>query len=56
MDIKESGNLAQKAVLSLLAELHQKSVTGSLKLERAPLQKAVYFRGGQILFAASYDP
>jgi hypothetical protein len=37
-------------------ELHQGAVTGSLKLERAPLQKAVYFRDGQILFAASNDP
>ena len=32
------------------------AVTGSLKLERAPLQKAVYFRDGQIQFAASNDP
>jgi hypothetical protein len=56
MDAMESGNLAQKAVLPLLAELHQQQATGSLKLERAPLQKAVYFRDGQILFAASNDP
>ena len=52
----ESGNLVQKGVLSLLTELSQAKATGSLKLERAPLQKAVYLRDGQILFAASNDP
>lgn len=52
----ESGNLAHKGVLSLLTELNQAKATGSLKLERAPLQKAVYLREGQILFAASNDP
>jgi Domain of unknown function (DUF4388)/SPOR domain len=56
MEDRESGSLKQKPALDLLVELHQGSVTGSLKLERAPLQKAVYFRDGQILFAASNDP
>ncbi len=56
MGVQDSGNLNQRAFLALLVELHQKSATGSLKLERAPLQKAVYLRDGQILFAASNDP
>jgi hypothetical protein len=56
MEDRESGNLSRKPALDLLVELHQGAVTGSLKLERAPLQKAVYFRDGQILFAASNDP
>jgi hypothetical protein len=56
MEDKESGSLARKAALDILVELHRGGVTGSLKLERAPLQKAVYFRDGQILFAASNDP
>ena len=56
MEDKESGNLSQKPVLDLLVKLHREAVTGSLKLERVPLQKAVYFRDGQILFAASNDP
>jgi len=56
MEDRESGNLSRKPALDLLVELHRGSVTGSLKLERAPLQKAVYFRDGQILFAASNDP
>jgi hypothetical protein len=56
MDAIERGSLAKKAVLPLLADLYQQGATGSLRLERAPLQKAVYFRDGQILFAASNDP
>lgn len=56
MEDKETGSLSQKPVLDLIVELYQGTVTGSLKLERAPLQKAVYFRDGQILFAASNDP
>jgi hypothetical protein len=56
MEDKESGSLSRKPALDLLVELHRGQVTGSLKLERAPLQKAVYFRDGQILFAASNDP
>lgn len=56
MEDRESGNLSRKPALELLVELHRGLVTGSLKLERAPLQKAVYFRDGQILFAASNDP
>ena len=56
MEDKESGSLSQKPTLDLIIELYRGAVTGSLKLERAPLQKAVYFRDGQILFAASNDP
>jgi hypothetical protein len=56
MEDKESGSLSRKPALDILVELHRGQVTGSLKLERAPLQKAVYFRDGQILFAASNDP
>ena len=56
MEDKESGSLSEKSTLDLIVELYRGNVTGSLKLERAPLQKAVYFRDGQILFAASNDP
>ena len=56
MEDKERGSLDQKPALELILELYQGGVTGSLKLERVPLQKAVYFRDGQILFAASNDP
>lgn len=56
MEDRDNGSLDQKPVLDLIVELHANNVTGSLKLERPPLQKAVYFRDGQILFAASNDP
>ncbi|TDI38146.1 MAG: DUF4388 domain-containing protein [Acidobacteria bacterium] len=56
MEDKERGSLDQKTALELILELYHGGVTGSLKLERTPLQKAVYFRDGQILFAASNDP
>ena len=56
MEDKERGSLDQKATLELILELYHGGVTGSLKLERTPLQKAVYFRDGEILFAASNDP
>ena len=56
MEDKERGSLDQKPALELILELYHGGVTGSLKLERTPLQKAVYFRDGQILFAASNDP
>ena len=36
MEDRESGNLSRKPALDLLVELHRGSVTGSLKLERAP--------------------
>ena len=56
MEDKESGSLSQKSPLDLIVELYRDSVTGSLKFDRAPLQKAIFFREGQILFAASNDP
>ncbi|HSF19568.1 MAG TPA: DUF4388 domain-containing protein [Vicinamibacteria bacterium] len=56
MEDKESGSLRDKSALDILLGLHHGLVTGSLKLEQVPLRKAVYFRDGQILFAASNDP
>ncbi len=56
MQDKESGSLSQRSVLDLVVDLYRGSVTGSLKLDRAPLQKAIFFRDGQILFAHSNDP
>lgn len=56
MKDKDTGSLSEKPFLDLLLDFHNGSITGSLKLERSPLQKAVYFREGQILFAASNDP
>jgi len=54
--IATSGSLDHVHAAQLLVQLHQQNATGSLKLERAPLQKDVYLKDGQILFAASNDP
>ena len=56
MKDKETGSLSEKPFLDLMLDFYNGAITGSLKLERPPLQKAVYFRDGQILFAASNDP
>jgi hypothetical protein len=54
--VATSGSLEEHHVARLLVSLHQQKATGSLRLERAPLQKAVYIKEGLILFAASNDP
>ena len=56
MESVTAGSLEEQHVAHLLVSLHQQKATGSLRLERAPLQKAVYVKEGQILFAASNDP
>jgi len=56
MEDKEQGSLSEKSVLDIAMQLHHGKMTGSLYLEQAPLEKALYFREGQILFAASNDP
>ena len=56
MKDKETGSLSEKPFLDLMLDFYNGAITGSLKLERPPLQKAVYFRDGKILFAASNDP
>jgi hypothetical protein len=40
----------------LLANLHQQAATGSLKVNGPSYQKALYFRGGRVLFGSSNDP
>ena len=40
----------------LLADLHRHGATGSLKVEGPSYQKALYFRGGRVLFGSSNDP
>src|SRR5262245_31631994 len=37
-------------------DLHRQGATGSLKVEGPTYQKALYFRGGRILFGSSNDP
>jgi tetratricopeptide (TPR) repeat protein len=51
-----SGQIDPKAFPFLLVDLHRNGATGSLKVEGPSYQKALYFRGGRILFGSSNDP
>ena len=51
-----TGNLGEKLVLDLVLECYQRAKTGSLKLERKPVRKVIYFTNGQIVSATSNDP
>src|SRR5438132_7878385 len=51
-----SGNIDLKTFPFLLMDLHRQGATGSLKVEGPTYQKALYFRGGRILFGSSNDP
>jgi hypothetical protein len=51
-----SGGIDPKAFPFVIAHLHRQGATGSLKVDGPSYQKAVYFRGGRILFGSSNDP
>lgn len=51
-----SGGIDPKAFPFVIAHLHRQGATGSLKVDGPSYQKAVYFRGGRILFGPSNDP
>src|SRR5262245_15245316 len=51
-----SGQIDPKAFPFLLMDLHRHGATGSLKVEGPSYQKALYYRGGRILFGSSNDP
>jgi Domain of unknown function (DUF4388) len=51
-----SGSIDPKAFPFLLMDLHRQGATGSLKVDGPTYQKAIYFRGGRVLFGSSNDP
>ncbi len=51
-----SGPIDPKSFPYLLVDLHRQGATGSLKVDGANHQKALYFRAGRVLFASSNDP
>ena len=51
-----SGSIDSKAFPFLLMDLHRQGATGSLKVDGPSYQKALYFRGGRVLFGSSNDP
>lgn len=55
-DVPVSGSIDPATFPFLLAGLHRKGATGSLKVAGPSYQKALYFRSGRILFGSSNDP
>jgi len=51
-----SGSIDPKTFPFVLLDLHQQGATGSLKVDGPSYQKALYFRGGRVLFGSSNDP
>lgn len=51
-----SGSIDPAAFPFLLMDLHHSEATGSLRVEGPTYQKALYYRGGRILFGSSNDP
>jgi hypothetical protein len=51
-----SGNIEPASFPHLLVDLHRHGATGSLKVTGPLHPKALYFRGGRILFGSSMDP
>lgn len=51
-----SGNIDPATFPFLLMDLHRRGATGSLKVEGPSHPKALYFRGGRVLFGSSNDP
>jgi hypothetical protein len=51
-----SGNIESASFPHLLVDLHRHGATGSLKVTGPVHPKALYFRGGRILFGSSNDP
>jgi hypothetical protein len=51
-----SGNIDPVSFPHLLVDLHRHGATGSLKVTGPLHPKALYFRGGRVLFGSSNDP
>jgi hypothetical protein len=51
-----SGSIDPQTFPFVVLEFHRRGATGSLKVEGPTHHKAIYFRGGRMLFASSNDP
>lgn len=56
MSFADKGAVADIEPAFFVGYLHQIKATGTLKFEDAPIQRAVYFRDGRILFSSSNAP
>jgi hypothetical protein len=56
MSIQQSGNICDTPLSSVLENLRQAKAIGTLTVSNGGMVKSVYFKAGQIVFAASSDP
>ena len=56
MSFADKGAVADIEPAFFIGYLHQVKATGTLKFEDAPIQRAIYFRDGRILFSSSNAP
>lgn len=54
--LPSSGHIDPKSFPFTLVDFHRQGATGSLKVEGDNRLKALYFRGGRVLFGSSNDP
>ena len=55
MSFPSSGNIREVPLPVLLQELHQDKATGALIVRRSNVEKCIYVKNGQIVFATSSD-
>ena len=56
MTLAEKGDVADIDPAFFVGYLHRLKATGTLKFEDPPIQRAIYFRDGRILFSSSNAP
>ena len=55
MSIPRSGNIRVTPLADIFEHLRQTKVTGTLVVSNSGMEKSIYFKAGQIVFAASTD-
>ena len=55
-EVPIAGRLEGIGLPDLIYELGQAGMTGTLRIERMPIQRMLFFRAGRIVFASSTDP
>lgn len=56
MSFADKGAVADIEPAFFIGYLHRLKATGTLKFEEAPIQRAIYFREGRVLFSSSNAP
>jgi len=55
-EVPIAGRLEGIGLPDLIYELGQQGMTGTLRIERMPILRTLYFRDGRVVFASSTDP